>query len=712
MSAKLKRQLKKSGRANSSLPVSISERELGWADTNSLRSREFAVTNLYPRLLYTFSDVIVFVLKNPRVVESVLEQLVTWAAAALEMSSNQPVLPHVIIALNASENDIDESQWDPDTATLSILESLSRTVFKNATFKKYSQFWRERQRQIESVEQLILSYYSSIRVVRIPTQGRPPLIQAQIKSLYTGITVACEIARDRKTELRMLLDAEELQSYLQCAFDHFAASLDRPFDFVRASFSNSPIPLDFGGNILKLAIKLMHVWFDERNTRHIFQELSYMVASCIMLDCARQKTRGTARDIFPLYLAHLDAALENFCEGHWPCEYVQSTSGLRCINVKSGHGSKGHQTANGKIIAVGDYISTWSYETLHEEFISNSYYRLDELLELLKRRKTPGNDEMRVAADIHRDDVMTWFYRHVSTTGRLQGYNSHSVCFCCLSEPPEHSLPCGHVLCTPCVKTYGQQHSRTEVDIQKCPLDIQPARVYQPWRIYFKPKSAGVRILTLDGGGIRGIVELEILRSIEEALGNGLRIQNFFDLVVGTSTGGLVALGLVSRNWSVVACIHNFTALCKKAFTRRFGGNMPFIGWLVDNINHSKYETTPLQEALQEAFSENQYLFGGQRLDQNWSSPVKVAVTTTSSSSSPVVLANYNRRCEGKLSYQFQRPEGIENELKIWEAARATSAAPRYFRPFVHEASKQVYMDGALYHKNPVRIADTEWKLI
>ena len=43
-----------------------SEREITWADTNAKRSREFAVTHLYPRLLYTFSDVVVFVLKNPR----------------------------------------------------------------------------------------------------------------------------------------------------------------------------------------------------------------------------------------------------------------------------------------------------------------------------------------------------------------------------------------------------------------------------------------------------------------------------------------------------------------------------------------------------------------------------------------------------------------------------------------------------------------------
>lgn len=43
-----------------------SEREITWADTSVKRSREFAVTHLYPRLLCTFSDVVVFVLKNPR----------------------------------------------------------------------------------------------------------------------------------------------------------------------------------------------------------------------------------------------------------------------------------------------------------------------------------------------------------------------------------------------------------------------------------------------------------------------------------------------------------------------------------------------------------------------------------------------------------------------------------------------------------------------
>ena len=43
-----------------------SEREIKWAKTSEAQTRQFWVTQLYPRLLYTFSDVVVFVLKNPR----------------------------------------------------------------------------------------------------------------------------------------------------------------------------------------------------------------------------------------------------------------------------------------------------------------------------------------------------------------------------------------------------------------------------------------------------------------------------------------------------------------------------------------------------------------------------------------------------------------------------------------------------------------------
>ena len=228
-----------------------------------------------------------------RVIEDVLEKLVTWAAAALEKSSNQPVLPHAVIVLNASPNDPDPKLWKVSSATERLLKSLSQTVSQNATFKKYAVFWKERSRNIRTVEELLLSYYSSVRVVRIPGIGRPNLINKQVQELYRGIQTACVSSRKTRSTLRMLLDAEELQPYLQFAFDHFACNLDTPFDFVQASFTNSPIPLDFGGNILKLAINLMEALENRIDGPTIFTELSTMVASCIMLDSARHKIRGT-----------------------------------------------------------------------------------------------------------------------------------------------------------------------------------------------------------------------------------------------------------------------------------------------------------------------------------------------------------------------------------------------------------------------------------
>ena len=56
-------------------------------------------------------------------------------------------------------------------------------------------------------------------------------------------------------------------------------------------------------------------------------------------------------------------------------------------------------------------------------------------------------------------------------------------------------------------------------------------------KIRLKPKCAGVRVLTLDGGGIRGIIELAILEQVERRVGLGMPIRDLFDLIVGTSTG-------------------------------------------------------------------------------------------------------------------------------------------------------------------------------
>lgn len=58
-----------------------------------------------------------------------------------------------------------------------------------------------------------------------------------------------------------------------------------------------------------------------------------------------------------------------------------------------------------------------------------------------------------------------------------------------------------------------------------------------------KFKRAGSRVLCLDGGGIRGLIQLEVLSQLEKKTGR--KITELFDWIIGTSTGGLIALGLV-----------------------------------------------------------------------------------------------------------------------------------------------------------------------
>lgn len=81
--------------------ANVHSRPIEWANTEESRQREYAVTALYPRLLYTFSDSVVFVLRNPKTFQSaVLTKLLDWGVAALEKSLNQPALPHCILAVN------------------------------------------------------------------------------------------------------------------------------------------------------------------------------------------------------------------------------------------------------------------------------------------------------------------------------------------------------------------------------------------------------------------------------------------------------------------------------------------------------------------------------------------------------------------------------------------------------------------------------------
>lgn len=165
------------------------------------------------------------------------------------------------------------------------------------------------------------------------------------------------------------------------------------------------------------------------------------------------------------------------------------------------------------------------------------------------------------------------------------------------------------------------------------------------------------------------------------------------------------------NQWSIGHCINLFIDLCDEAFTEReFAGILGLE--LMAAIRHgSKYKTTPLHTALQNSFG-NDILFGGRR-DQSPPYPVNVAVTSTSCTGrEALVLANYSRVSNPLEQYKFLRADKPQYELGVWEAAAATSAAPGYFKEFYHQSTGMGFLDGALYHNNPVNVANRERKYL
>jgi hypothetical protein len=116
---------------------------------------------------------------------------------------------------------------------------------------------------------------------------------------------------------------------------------------------------------------------------------------------------------------------------------------------------------------------------------------------------------------------------------------SNKTCFTCLQYVPDHVLSCGHGYCPNCVKEFGQKSNYYEYGLvmHHCILCRTEWNDEHKQLIRLKPKCAGVRILTLDGGGVRGIMELALLERLELRVGLNLAIRDLFDLIMGTSTG-------------------------------------------------------------------------------------------------------------------------------------------------------------------------------
>lgn len=147
-----------------------------------------------------------------------------------------------------------------------------------------------------------------------------------------------------------------------------------------------------------------------------------------------------------------------------------------------------------------------------------------------------------------------------------------------------------------------------------------------------------LNLLSLDGGGIRGLSSLQILKKLLERVGQEQGFTeapkpcDFFDMIGGTSTGGLIAIMLGRMKMSVEECIEAYIKLADKVFRPTHTMPLSFKGRV-----REKFDSKALEQAVKQYLTDHS-LSEDCRLHDVGPAPCKVFVCATSGSHSGTVL--------------------------------------------------------------------------
>ncbi|KAJ7499622.1 hypothetical protein FB451DRAFT_1429577 [Mycena latifolia] len=197
--------------------------------------------------------------------------------------------------------------------------------------------------------------------------------------------------------------------------------------------------------------------------------------------------------------------------------------------------------------------------------------------------------------------------------------------------------------------------------------------------------TKGVRVLSLDGGGAGALSELIILDrlmyQIQTKLGLDLPPHpcDYFELIGGSGTGGIIALMLGRCRMSIADAISAFEKLKPQA---KWGSGEAF--------RAGKFE-----EVLKK-------IFLAEKMNDTGPSPCKTFVCAMNKMNLNAVIP--------ELFRSYSTPDEPVNNCMIWEAARATSATPGVFKPMEIglTAMKQRYIGGSVGHNNPTTLVLAE----
>ncbi|XP_042422913.1 phospholipase A I-like isoform X1 [Zingiber officinale] len=252
----------------------------------------------------------------------------------------------------------------------------------------------------------------------------------------------------------------------------------------------------------------------------------------------------------------------------------------------------------------------------------------------------------------------------------------------------------------------------------------------------------GLRILSMDGGGMKGLATVQMLKQIEQ--GTGKRIHEMFDLICGTSTGGMLAVALGIKLMTLEQCEDIYKELGKLVFAEPVPKDNEAASWRekLDQlfksssqsfrvvVHGSKHSADQFERLLKEMCADED---GDLLIESAVKSIPKVVVMSTLVSvtpAQPFVFRNYQYPAgtletplgmESPAVTSIGTPHSSKISLhrvasigsckhRIWEAIRASSAAPYYLDDFSDDVHR--WQDGAIVANNPTIFAVREAQLL
>ncbi|KAJ5974892.1 hypothetical protein N7481_008599 [Penicillium waksmanii] len=266
-----------------------------------------------------------------------------------------------------------------------------------------------------------------------------------------------------------------------------------------------------------------------------------------------------------------------------------------------------------------------------------------------------------------------------------------------------------HLLCLLASAPRAYVTMAYQVEIVQCPICERKCNM----TIRQLPPTKRPVILSLDGGGVRGLIQLGLLCALEKRI--GIPISLLPDLCAGTSVGALAAIDIFINGSLATSCFLKFPDLARKIFRREYRHPiLRYAHWLASAFNltsHGLYDSRSLSETLQEAINPGRRVFDVPTMSP---SGCRVAVVASRTSDGKAcVMANYRGvgRNAAPAAYHFVTPHDNQEDLNLIEITISSVAAPFYFSTKVLPGLGPL-QDGGVRANNPLSIALRESSMV